>query len=207
MQISRQSADSQHASIMPQSMSQGRSQSPHSSDAQQQQKHESSPAQEPQPLRLQWISSPLRSVRERAGCLLKLARIGDLSMKERAVTGITWLPGVEGQRAGLHCLSKATTQSLSPPLPRCSKLIATATDGGEEKDSTKWSYSCSLFGRVFSGKILIQITLVARQWQVRLHGGGGLQWDQALSLEVEDVLLLKLLHLDQLLLEGQLLTA
>lgn len=41
----------------------------------------------------------------------------------------------------------------------------------------------------------------------RLHGGGGLQWDQALSLEVEDVLLLKLLHLDQLLLEGQLLTA
>lgn len=41
----------------------------------------------------------------------------------------------------------------------------------------------------------------------RLHGGGGLQRDQALSLEVEDVLLLKLLHLDQLLLEGQLLTA
>lgn len=40
-----------------------------------------------------------------------------------------------------------------------------------------------------------------------LHGGGGLQWNQALSLEVEDVLLLKLLHLDQLLLEGQLLTA
>lgn len=40
------------------------------------------------------------------------------SMKERAVTGITWLPGVEGQRAGLHCLSKATTQSLSPPLPQ-----------------------------------------------------------------------------------------
>lgn len=47
MQISRQSADSQHASMMPQSMSQGRSQSPHSSDAQQQQKHESSDAQEP----------------------------------------------------------------------------------------------------------------------------------------------------------------
>lgn len=41
----------------------------------------------------------------------------------------------------------------------------------------------------------------------RLHGGGGLQWDQALSLEVEDMLLLKLLHLDQLLLEGQLLSA
>lgn len=40
------------------------------------------------------------------------------SMKERAVTGITWLPGVEGQRAGLHCLSKATTQSLFPPLPQ-----------------------------------------------------------------------------------------
>lgn len=40
-----------------------------------------------------------------------------------------------------------------------------------------------------------------------LHGGGGLQWDQALSLKVEDMLLLKLLHLDQLLLEGQLLTA
>lgn len=39
----------------------------------------------------------------------------------------------------------------------------------------------------------------------RLHGGGGLQWDQALSLEVEDMLLLKLLHLDELLLEGQLL--
>lgn len=48
MQISRQSADSQQASMMPQSMSHGRSQSPHSSDAQQQQKHESSPAQEPQ---------------------------------------------------------------------------------------------------------------------------------------------------------------
>lgn len=33
------------------------------------------------------------------------------SMKERAVTGITWLPrGEEGQRAGLViCLSKATT--------------------------------------------------------------------------------------------------
>lgn len=41
----------------------------------------------------------------------------------------------------------------------------------------------------------------------RLHGGGGLQRDQALSLEVEDVLLLELLHLDQLLLKGQLLTA
>lgn len=40
------------------------------------------------------------------------------SMKERAVTGITWLPGVEGQRSGLHCLSKATIQSLFPPLPR-----------------------------------------------------------------------------------------
>lgn len=48
MQISRQSADSQQASRMPQSMSHGRSQSPHSSEAQQQQKHESSPAQEPQ---------------------------------------------------------------------------------------------------------------------------------------------------------------
>lgn len=47
MQISRQSADSQHASMMPQSMSQGRSQSPHSSDMQQQQKHDSSPAHEP----------------------------------------------------------------------------------------------------------------------------------------------------------------
>lgn len=41
----------------------------------------------------------------------------------------------------------------------------------------------------------------------RLHGSSGLQWDQALSLEVEEVLLLKLLHLDQLLLEGQLLIA
>lgn len=41
----------------------------------------------------------------------------------------------------------------------------------------------------------------------RLHGGSGLQWDQALSLEVEDMLLLKLLHLDELLLEGQLLRA
>lgn len=40
------------------------------------------------------------------------------SMKERAVTGITWLPGGEGQRAGLHFLSKAAAQSLSPPLPR-----------------------------------------------------------------------------------------
>lgn len=48
IQISRQSADSQQASMMPQSMSQGRSQSPHSSVAQQQQKHASSPAQEPQ---------------------------------------------------------------------------------------------------------------------------------------------------------------
>lgn len=48
MQISRQSADSQQASMMPQSMSQGRSQSPHSSDTQQQQKHESSPTHEPQ---------------------------------------------------------------------------------------------------------------------------------------------------------------
>lgn len=41
----------------------------------------------------------------------------------------------------------------------------------------------------------------------RLHGGSGLHGDQALSLEIEDMLLLKLLHLDQLLLEGQLLTA
>lgn len=47
----------------------------------------------------------------------------------------------------------------------------------------------------------------ARTLLQRLHGGGGLQWDQTLSLEVEDVLLLKLLHLDQLLLEGQLLTS
>lgn len=47
----------------------------------------------------------------------------------------------------------------------------------------------------------------ARTLLKRLHGGGGLQRNQALSLEVEDVLLLKLLHLDQLLLEGQLLTA
>lgn len=32
------------------------------------------------------------------------------SMKERAVTGITWLPGVEGQRAGL-----TTCLCLKPP--------------------------------------------------------------------------------------------
>lgn len=41
----------------------------------------------------------------------------------------------------------------------------------------------------------------------RLHGGGGLQRDQALPLQVENVLLLELLHLDELLLEGQLLAA
>lgn len=40
-----------------------------------------------------------------------------------------------------------------------------------------------------------------------LHGGSGLHGHQALSLKVEDVLLLELLHLDQLLLEGQLLAA
>lgn len=41
----------------------------------------------------------------------------------------------------------------------------------------------------------------------RLHGGRGLQGHQALPLQVEDMLLLKLLHLDELLLEGQLLRA
>lgn len=49
MQISRQSADSQQASMMPQSMSQGRSQSAHSPELQQQQQmQESSEVQEPQ---------------------------------------------------------------------------------------------------------------------------------------------------------------
>lgn len=49
MQISRQSADSQQASMMPQSMSQGRSQSAHSPEPQQQQQmQESSELQEPQ---------------------------------------------------------------------------------------------------------------------------------------------------------------
>lgn len=48
MQISRQSADSQQASRMPQSRSQGRSQSVHSPEPQQQQqRHESSELQEP----------------------------------------------------------------------------------------------------------------------------------------------------------------
>lgn len=47
----------------------------------------------------------------------------------------------------------------------------------------------------------------ARTLLQRLHGGGGLQRDQALPLQVEDVLLLELLHLDELLLEGQLLAA
>lgn len=48
MQISRQSADSQQASRMPQSRSQGRSQSAHSPEPQQQQqRHESSELQEP----------------------------------------------------------------------------------------------------------------------------------------------------------------
>lgn len=48
MQISRQSADSQQASMMPQSMSQGRSQSAHSPELQQQQQmQESSEVQEP----------------------------------------------------------------------------------------------------------------------------------------------------------------
>lgn len=53
----------------------------------------------------------------------------------------------------------------------------------------------------------MNVSVRTRTLLQRLHGGGGLHWDQALSLEVEDVLLLKLLHLDQLLLEGQLLTA
>ena len=49
MQISRQSADSQQASMMPQSMSQGRSQYAHSPELQQQQQmQESSEVQEPQ---------------------------------------------------------------------------------------------------------------------------------------------------------------
>lgn len=47
----------------------------------------------------------------------------------------------------------------------------------------------------------------ARTLLQRLHGGGGLQRDQALPLQVENVLLLELLHLDELLLEGQLLAA
>lgn len=49
MHISKQSADSQQASTMPQSRSQGRSQSAHSPDPQQQQqRQESSELQEPQ---------------------------------------------------------------------------------------------------------------------------------------------------------------
>lgn len=52
-----------------------------------------------------------------------------------------------------------------------------------------------------------RVRVRARTLLQRLHGGSGLQWNQALSLEIEDMLLLKLLHLDQLLLEGQLLTA
>lgn len=47
----------------------------------------------------------------------------------------------------------------------------------------------------------------ARTLLQRLHGGGGLQRHQALPLQVENVLLLELLHLDELLLEGQLLAA
>lgn len=65
MQISRQSADSQQASMMPQSMSQGRSQSPHSSDAQQQQKHESSPAHEPQVAQFSTMLQRVRNSQKR----------------------------------------------------------------------------------------------------------------------------------------------
>lgn len=58
-------------------------------------------------------------------------------MKERAVTGITWLPGVEGQRAGLHCLSKATTQSLSPPLPRATLSNNKKTEQKKQKNKER----------------------------------------------------------------------
>ena len=61
---------------------------------------------------------------------------------------------------------------------------------------------CHMFKAVFMNSCVCASTLLQR-----LHGGGGLQRNQALSLEVEYVLLLKLLHLDQLLLEGQLLAA
>ncbi|KAF3856097.1 hypothetical protein F7725_016820, partial [Dissostichus mawsoni] len=38
---------------------------------------------------------------------------------------------------------------FSEELCECSELIAPSADGAEEKDSTKWSYSCSLFGLSF----------------------------------------------------------
>lgn len=40
-----------------------------------------------------------------------------------------------------HCFP-----SFSSFSQKCSMLIAPSADGGEKKDSTKWSYSCSLLG-------------------------------------------------------------
>lgn len=39
-------------------------------------------------------------------------------MKEKGSDWHYMATRVEGPRAGLHCLSKATAQSLSPPRPR-----------------------------------------------------------------------------------------
>lgn len=45
-----------------------------------------------------------------------------------------------------HCFP-----SFSSFSQKCSMLIAPSADGGEKKDSTKWSYSCSLLGGKWEG--------------------------------------------------------
>ncbi|CAB1457797.1 unnamed protein product [Pleuronectes platessa] len=52
--------------------------------------------------------------------------------------------------------SEFSTGMTGPPLfffshVKCSKLITPSLHGGEEKDSTKWSYSCIIFWGVGVG--------------------------------------------------------
>lgn len=88
MQISRQSADSQQASRMPQSMSHGRSQSPHSSEAQQQQKHESSPAQEPQVAQSSMMLHRVRNSQNRQARMQWTQQSGGKDTPSRWLSGL-----------------------------------------------------------------------------------------------------------------------
>lgn len=91
---------------------------------------------------------------------------------------------------GFTCSTGCRPVHVCPVMTMCACIFARVYLCG-------WGFVC----------LCVRVCAHAHTLLQRLHGGGGLQWDQALSLKVEDMLLLKLLHLDQLLLEGQLLTA
>lgn len=116
MQISRQSADSQQASRMPQSRSQGRSQSAHSPEPQQQQqRHESSELQEPHVAQSRTMLHSVRNSQNRQDRMQWT--------QQSAVGGRGGEGGWHGQGQGTQPQRDRRAGSLSAHCPAAVKLM------------------------------------------------------------------------------------